>query len=195
MRCAKADTTLRLAVDFHQFTLFVRSVNAVVIPLVVTKMDKPKVNRLPLASPRWDESGFEMTGGARSRLQAILDAPLAHRGNLIRDFVDDTELVDCPCFAFYYASPYLVDTFEADFDSNWIAFPAYCSYSILAFNGVIGPHLDQIWGDRHRIAKLVLSGLERPEQRHFELFVGCIAAVYGDEVLARNIQNRRCDSD
>lgn len=158
-------------------------------------MTRSQLNRLPLVSPKWDESGFDMAGGARNRLQAILDTSIAHRGPLIRDFIEDTELVDCPCFAFYYASPYFIDTFEADFDNNWIAFPVYCSWIIPAFNGVIGPHLDQIWGDRHRIARLILTGLERPNRGgHFDLFIGCIAAVYGDEILARNIQNGICSS-
>ncbi len=152
-------------------------------------MNKPEFTRLPLSSPEWDESNFAMPGGARARLQAILDTPVAQRGNLIREFIDDTELVDCPCFAFYYASPYLIDSFEEDFESNWVAFPTYCSWIIPAFNGVVGPNLDQIWGDRYRIAQLILRALERTDHDHFDLFIGCIAAVYGDEIRGRNIRD------
>ena len=166
-------------------------------------MKKPILKRLPLDSPIWDDQNVQIDGGARERLKEILALSVGERAELTLAYINATECTDCPCLAFHYASPYFVDSFECDFESNWIAFRAYSAWIIPVFNGVIGPCLDQIWGDRDRISKLMLKGIDYINTHDTELdieyetrrFLGCIAAVYGDEILGRNIRDPICTDE
>jgi len=154
--------------------------------------------RLDLDSPLWDVQEYSIDGGIRETWKRIYDSDRRERCDHILDLLRRTEDQNHPTLAFHFASPYLVDIFEENFEGNWSAFVSYCGALQYAFNGPSGACLYQLWQDRDRISNLMLRGLEylkrndpRPHDASdcFKLFVACIATVFGDEELGLRISS------
>ncbi len=152
------------------------------------------VERVSLDSSTWADI---IPSGANVELAAILGQQVDERDGLITDFIDWTFESELPELAFYYASPYLVDSFVADIPSNWNSLKAYAETALLALDGVVHDAREQLTADKNRISMVMVQALGLIEdvehgaekQRCFQLFLGCIAAVHGDEVVGRHIQH------
>ena len=112
---------------------------------------------------------------------------------------DDTEAL---YVAFYYACPYLVDFFEAELLALWPVFSSFCQCLSTALCGLTEAEADaakQIFSDRQRLGDLMLKALAqhvkleqqkaKPRSQDYQLFIGCIASLYGDGCLGMKIRH------
>ena len=161
-----------------------------------------KLERLPLDSPDWDDPAlFKSAVGANVRIREIQNSPPNDRGKLIEEFIDWTTY-EMPDIAFHYGSPYLVDilaedVLAEDVGANWQALILYAATVMLAMS-TFADATKQIAQDKYRISKLMVEGLEildveecpdYQSQDYFNLFLGCIASVHGNDVLGSHIRD------